>query len=143
MAEAFYSDGLRFSCHQCGHCCTGEPGYVFVDQRECRALAEQLEVELQEFYRLYVRRVPGGLSLLERSDGSCVFYDGLCTVYAARPRQCRTYPFWPEILRSERHWRQEALRCPGIGEGRPYDLVTIEELLRGEGEACAEPGSGS
>ena len=31
MAEPWYRDGLRFECTRCGHCCTGAPGYVWVD----------------------------------------------------------------------------------------------------------------
>lgn len=137
--EPFYSEGLRFACQQCGACCTGEPGYVYVQERECSALAEHLDIPLTEFYLRYVRRVPGGYSLLEKQDGSCIFYEHGCTVYALRPTQCRTYPFWPEVLRSQRSWQEEGRRCRGIGEGRRYDLVSIERLLRGQGEATANP----
>jgi uncharacterized protein len=135
--EPFYRDGLRFECHACGVCCTGEPGYVYVDANECRLLAEKLGIELKELYRQHVRRVPGGYSLLERPDGSCVFYDRGCSVYAARPRQCRTYPFWPDVVASKARWEAESRRCQGIGKGALYDFVTIEALLRGEGAASA------
>ena len=130
---------MRFECTGCGYCCTGEPGYVYIQRDEGRALADHLGVPVTEFYQRYVRRVPEGLSLLERPDGSCVFYDDGCTVYSARPRQCRTYPFWPEVLSSERNWKEESNRCPGIGSGRLYDFVTIESLRRGRGEA-SDPG---
>ena len=30
--QAWYSEGLRFECTQCGACCSGEPGYVWVDE---------------------------------------------------------------------------------------------------------------
>ena len=26
----WYADGLPFTCTQCGDCCTGDPGYVWV-----------------------------------------------------------------------------------------------------------------
>ncbi|MFM7740581.1 MAG: YkgJ family cysteine cluster protein, partial [Planctomycetota bacterium] len=29
-AEPWYKDGLRFQCSQCGDCCTGGAGYVWV-----------------------------------------------------------------------------------------------------------------
>jgi uncharacterized protein len=138
MNAPFYRGGLRFACHQCGHCCTGEPGYVYVDERESRALADWLGLDVAVFYQTCLRRVPSGLSLLERADGSCVFYDGGCTVYGARPKQCRTYPFWPDVLGSERRWNEEARRCPGIGEGPLFDVVSIEALLRSEGSASTE-----
>ena len=53
----------------------------------------------------------------ERANFDCVFYrpgEG-CTVYAARPTQCRTYPFWGRILASPTTWEIEAETCPGIG----------------------------
>ena len=28
MSDPWYNDGLRFTCTRCGHCCTGEPGFV-------------------------------------------------------------------------------------------------------------------
>lgn len=135
--EPFYSEGLRFECQQCGACCTGEPGYVYVTERESQALAGRLGLSVAEFYRRHVRLVPGGHSLLERPDGSCIFYDRGCTVYSLRPRQCRTYPFWTGVLHSEQAWQEEGQNCPGVGSGKLYDLVTIEKLLRGEGQASA------
>ena len=35
-AEPWYRDGLRFACTRCGACCTGAPGYVWVDRRADR-----------------------------------------------------------------------------------------------------------
>lgn len=36
-----------------------------------------------------------GLTLKERADGSCIYLDanGACTVYEARPKQCREFPY--------------------------------------------------
>ena len=39
MPEPWYQDGLHFSCTRCGHCCTGEPGYVWVTDEELAAIA--------------------------------------------------------------------------------------------------------
>ena len=38
----FFDDGLRFSCTQCGKCCTGAPGKVHVTGSEAAALAAHL-----------------------------------------------------------------------------------------------------
>lgn len=75
--------------------------------------------------------IPDGRRFLvrERQDGRCVFYDRGCRVYAARPVQCRTYPFWLRNLRSEAAWRREAARCPGIGTGRRYRPEEILDTL--------------
>ena len=39
MNEPWYRDGLKFACTGCGDCCTGEPGYVWVNKAEIETLA--------------------------------------------------------------------------------------------------------
>ena len=49
-----------------------------------------------EFIDRHTRLAPNRqqLALLDQADGSCAFLDGnRCSVYAARPEQCRTFPF--------------------------------------------------
>ena len=54
----WYQQGLRFQCTQCGDCCTGAPGYVWVNKEEIAALAMAAGIEdVDEFERLYVRKV--------------------------------------------------------------------------------------
>jgi len=104
MEQPWYRDGLRFQCTQCGNCCTGAPGYVWVNQQEIEALAAAVgETDLAVFEAKYVRKVGTRKSLKEFGNGDCVFFDGQtrrCTVYAQRPRQCRTWPFWDSNVRT-------------------------------------------
>ncbi|MBI1335929.1 MAG: YkgJ family cysteine cluster protein [Phycisphaera sp.] len=124
--DEWYADGLRFSCTQCGNCCTGPTGYVFFNDAEAAAMAKALGITLPDFYRQYTRRVGNRLSLNEtRSEYGydCVFLrrdaegKALCSVYLARPTQCKTWPFWPENLTSKRAYAAVARRCPGVTEG--------------------------
>ncbi len=127
--EPWFKDGLRFQCSQCGDCCTGAPGFVWVNQVEIEALAKQMGVDVDEFERKYVRRVGIRKSLVEFPNGDCVFFDGQarkCTVYDARPRQCRTWPFWHSNVRSAEDWEYTCQVCPGSGKG---PLVPIERIL--------------
>jgi hypothetical protein len=127
--QPWFKDGLRFECTQCGDCCTGAPGYVWVNQEEIAALAEEVGVELDEFEHKYVRRVGIRKSLVEFANGDCVFFDGKtrkCTVYGSRPRQCRTWPFWHSNVRSPEAWEQTCQVCPGSGKG---SLVPAERIL--------------
>ena len=32
--KPWYAEGLRFKCTECGQCCTGAPGYVWVNEEE-------------------------------------------------------------------------------------------------------------
>lgn len=124
----WYQDGLRFTCTQCGDCCTGEPGFVWVDDEEIARLAAVTGHTVEEFCRKFVARVGEDRTLRERDDGACVFFrKGIgCTVYADRPKQCRTWPFWESNVRSPKTWERITRTCPGAGQGQ---LFTAEEIL--------------
>lgn len=126
----WYHDGLRFECTACGDCCTGAPGYVWVNQQEIAALAASLGSEdIAEFEQAYVRNIGMRKSLREYPNGDCVFFDNAtrrCTVYTARPRQCRSWPFWGSNLRTQENWQETCRICPGSGQGRLYFLEEIE-----------------
>ncbi len=123
----WYKNGLQFSCTQCGKCCTGSPGYVWLMEAEIFEMAEFLKITVSDFKKLYVRRLGQKYLLVEKkSDNhSCIFYqDQKCRVYAARPLQCRAYPFWQENVHSEKSWQQTAQECEGIHAEAP--LVPFE-----------------
>ena len=124
--------GLRFECNGCRQCCCGGPGYVWLSKQDLSALSAGLGLNEQAFFATYCRRVrvQDGyvLSLNERTDYSCVFLcDSGCKIYKFRPVQCRTYPFWSEVLETSLTWSEEGNACPGIGTGRLY---TPEEIYQ-------------
>lgn len=84
---------------------------------------------LAEFNRRFVLcDRANGAHMDEGPGGGCPLWHGGCGAYAARPRQCRGYPFWPELIRSERAWRREAAFCPGINRGRLFSAGEIVAL---------------
>ena len=127
----WYSEGLAFHCTQCGDCCTGAPGFVWVNNAEIQELAAEVgEPDIELFERLYVRKVGIRKSLKEFPNGDCVFFDSQtrkCAVYNARPRQCRTWPFWDSNLRSPQAWQETCDICPGSGQGKVHPLEEIEQ----------------
>jgi Fe-S-cluster containining protein len=126
--EPWFKNGLRFECTQCGNCCTGAPGYVWVNREEIEALARKLNLSVPQFERRYVRTVGIRKSLIEYANGDCVFFDShgrKCTVYDARPRQCRTWPFWKSNVESPHAWQQTCAVCPGSGKGKLYPVEHI------------------
>ena len=136
MPEAtstWYRKGLRFSCQQCNRCCRGaQPGWVYVSRRQIETIARLLDLELGVFRRRYLTRDPSGETVLQlRPNGDCIFWDDGCTVYPARPRQCRTFPFWPENLSSPGAWGELRSFCHGVDQGRLYTLSEIRSVLKG------------
>jgi len=125
----FFDAGLRFACRRCGACCTGAPGRVRASGPEAQAIAGLLGRPLTDLVPTLLIPDGQGFRVREHPDGRCVFYAAGCRIYPARPVQCRAYPFWFEILRTEAAWRREAARCPGIGEGNRYDREEILALL--------------
>jgi len=70
------------------------------------------------------------VSLVERENHDCVFLNQQgCGVYAARPLQCATYPFWPTVLADKKSWELEADWCPGLGKGELHTKSEIDKLL--------------
>jgi Fe-S-cluster containining protein len=129
--DPWYKDGLRFQCTGCGDCCTGAPGFVWVTNDEIAALAAELGMDVGAFERRYVRTVGVRKSLRERKKTyDCVFLDAQtrkCTVYNARPKQCRTWPFWDSNIRTPEAWAHTCEVCPGSGKGKLYQLEAITE----------------
>jgi uncharacterized protein len=133
--KPWYAGGLAFECTQCGDCCSGpDEGYVWVTPSEVIALAEKIGMadRLEEFEDKFTRQVGTERSLVEYSDGDCIFLDPDtkgCTVYEARPVQCRTWPFWKSNVRSPKAWSQTAKSCPGCNHGKVYSLTEIKASL--------------
>jgi Fe-S-cluster containining protein len=90
-------------------------------------------MEYNAFVKTYCRWVKAEegerLSLREKSDNDCIFWDQGCTVYNARPLQCRTFPFWQSILRSPSAWKIASSACPGINSGALHKREEIEAAL--------------
>lgn len=127
--ELWYKDGLKFSCSGCGDCCTGAPGFVWIDQSESQAMADAVGLAQEEFEDQYTRKIGARRSLKEFSNGDCVFFDNQtrkCEVYDARPRQCKTWPFWDSNLRTPEDWERTCEECPGSGTGKLHQLNEIE-----------------
>jgi hypothetical protein len=112
---------LRFECTRCGECCRtrGEYAHVYLNDDEVADLARFLGMTRERFERQYTFE-DGGWRELRFHSQECVFLtpEGTCGVYPARPVQCRTFPFWPDLVRGDRFTRRAQSLCEGVGEGR-------------------------
>jgi Fe-S-cluster containining protein len=123
---------LRFECTRCGACCTGTASStVMLADGEAERIRRHLSLSTAWFRRRYIERAESG-DALRLDDGRCPFLGahGGCRIYPVRPRQCRSYPFWPELVATQTAWRREARRCEGIGRGAVVPVAHIERMLR-------------
>lgn len=131
MKPFFETHVLHFSCSRCGRCCE-TPGdyFVFLSAAEAERIRAHRGLSRAWFRRKYLRRLEDGqLVLASAANDRCIFLDtqGRCSIYQARPMQCRTYPFWPEIASNSRAWQREGCRCEGIDRG---DAVPVGKIRR-------------
>lgn len=126
-----FREGIHFECQGTGRCCTskGQEGYVYMNLPDRRRLAKHLKISTQAFTRKYCKR-DGEFFHLKDCFNQCRFLDGTqCGVYAARPFQCRSFPFWPQHLNAKT-WNQDVVSsCAGIGKGRYYSPDEITALI--------------
>lgn len=94
-------------------------------------MAEFLDISEQLFKRKYIRCRDNRFALVEKKSENgavaCIFLkDKKCTVYKARPTQCRTFPWWKENLNTEESWKLAAEECEGINLNAP--LISYSEI---------------
>jgi Fe-S-cluster containining protein len=114
--DKWWEEGLPFTCTGCGKCCQND-GEVWFNTDEFYDLSLLLDKAFEDTINEYMETISFGWLKAKNkisNDGhdSCVFLgpDGkTCTVYKARPTQCRTYPYWPDLLVNKSTWDAEAV----------------------------------
>jgi Fe-S-cluster containining protein len=81
---------LQVDCTQCGNCCRSL--MINVDEVDATRLSKHLQLDKEDFYNRYVERSSQG-SLAVMNAIPCHFlHENKCTVYEARPKECREFP---------------------------------------------------
>lgn len=137
--KKFYEKGLRFKCQGSGKCCQsrGEYGYVYFTLYDRQRAAKAMGIKTAEFTKKYCQKVEGAFALKENNDSlDCIFLNkNRCEIYEGRPTQCRTWPFWPEVMNAKKWKKDVAAFCPGVGKGKVHSKEEIERTLK-EQLAC-------
>ncbi|MBM4195536.1 MAG: YkgJ family cysteine cluster protein [Gammaproteobacteria bacterium] len=130
MTRAWWHDGIRFACQGSGKCCVsrGAYGYVYLTSADRRRLAAALGMPTREFTRSYCDKTDGYFHLRETGIDCRFLEQKRCSVYDARPDQCRSWPFWPENM-SPKAWAAIAAECPGVGKGAVVPRERVEQTL--------------
>ncbi len=123
-----------FKCVRCGTCCRWS-GYVRINPAETELIASFLSMNVTEFIEKYTRLTSDrqGLSLIEKSDGSCIFYNHLpqdsdvnicdtgscdlnsCEINEVKPIQCRNFP----LIWNFEGWEKECKGAASSGNADP------------------------
>lgn len=117
-------DGFDFSfdpngCDTCeGNCCIGQSGNIWINKTEIENLAKHLNITLDELRVKFIEKRGYRYSLkelkLSQDNYACIFFDlnkKQCSIYEARPLQCRTFPFWDYFKQNKEEVIKE---CPAI-----------------------------
>lgn len=100
-------DMVSFRCTRCGNCCRHIKESVMLESPDAYRIANHLRntgtpiQSIDDVFLAYAEPVPltdnGYPAFVLRtvgSDDSCIFLkNGKCSIYDARPRTCRMYPF--------------------------------------------------
>lgn len=132
--KEWWRKGVQFSCTGSGKCCTshGEYGFVYLNLDDRQRFAKHFKMRTSDFTRKYCAKTGGIWHLKENpEDPNCMFLKGKsCGVYEGRPTQCRTWPFWPEVMNAKT-WKDEVKAfCPGVGRGPVISAESIERQLK-------------
>src|SRR5438093_6286206 len=116
----WWSNGIRFECQGSAKCCVsrGQYGWVYLTLQDRKRLAAFFGLPTREFTRRHCEKTDGIFHLKEEPGRpECIFLEGKrCGVYEARPTQCRTWPFWPEVIGPKAWAREVRDVCPGVGK---------------------------
>lgn len=142
--KPWWKDGVKFECQGSGKCCTsrGEFGFVYLTPEDRDRMAKHLGLTVKQFEDQHCQKNGGIWALKEiKSRPDCQFLKGTkCDVYEARPTQCRTWPFWPEMM-SPKAWNAGVVSyCPGVGKGRVIPASEIETTLKEQIESEKQYG---
>ena len=118
---------LRFECQPgCTNCCNRE-GYVYITENDLTRIAQYLKMTAADFEDKYVYRTAHLLRLRKPRNSQCLFLkEGGCSIHPVNPVQCRTFPFWPEMVEDVKEWEDTGKTCPGIGKGA---LIQIGDAM--------------
>lgn len=124
MNNIFKKEGFDYSfdasgCDSCGgRCCIGESGYIWINKAEIENLAKHLNTTIEEVGQKFLMKIGYKYSIkeiqLQQDNYACVFFDldkKQCSIYEARPTQCRTFPFWDYFKENKEEVFKE---CPAV-----------------------------
>jgi Fe-S-cluster containining protein len=122
-------NSVRFECQPgCINCCT-QDGYVYLTEEDLKRAAKFTGMTAAAFEAKYVYRTRNEMRFRKPRKKQCPFLEEHgCGIHPSKPTQCRTFPFWPELVERKAAWNRLARFCPGIGKGPLIQIGTAMEM---------------
>lgn len=123
----------KFACKRCSRCCRIDPGMVLLTEEDADNAAALLAISRSKFIEKYCREIYRDskvyVGLKEKKNYDCIFWEknGGCSIYEARPLQCRAFPFWSVLVEDDAEWVLEKKRCPGLDSAA--DSLSLSDKL--------------
>lgn len=120
---------MRFACQPgCTKCCE-QQGFVYLTEEDIPRLADYIGMTAEAFELRHVYRTKNQRRLRVPRHAQCEFLkEGGCSVHPAKPLQCRTFPYWPELVGNKTNWKKTAAWCPGIDQGELVNITEAREI---------------
>ncbi|MCC7380413.1 MAG: YkgJ family cysteine cluster protein [Deltaproteobacteria bacterium] len=131
--------GRRFECTHCGNCCVrdGDVSMTPAEEKRIAAFLGRTVPALRKELGTVIDRASGRPTVRVRDAAGCPLLtpERGCSVHAVKPAQCRTWPFWTEMVEDRREWEASKSFCPGLDApgGRRYTRREILAILDEDG----------
>ncbi len=109
---------------------------MYLTEDDLKRAAKFTGMSAKAFESKYVYRTRHQMRLRKPPDKQCSFLqEHGCSIHPAKPTQCRTFPFWPEIVERRSAWNRTGRYCPGIGKGPLIQIGTAMEIAEEQRKA--------
>jgi Fe-S-cluster containining protein len=138
---------MRFECQEScgGNCCkiAGSGTYVFLTKEDAVRISDYTKEPLYAFAAIgefsstrFTRKKTAQWFLRTESNECRFLKEGKCSIWEARPTQCRTFPYWPENIKPK-GWDAVAKICPGVNVGdKNESFPNLKKQLEADEELC-------
>jgi Fe-S-cluster containining protein len=130
---------LRFTCQPGCTACCDQSGFVYLSEDDIAKAAKFVGMRTDVFEEKYIYRTANRRRFRKPPNKQCPFLEGRgCSIHPSKPTQCRTFPFWPELVESRILWKSAARYCPGIGKGPLIQIGAAMEIAEEQRRAYPE-----
>ena len=114
-------------------------GFVYLTETDLQKAAKFVGMGAKAFEKKYIYRTRRQMRFRKPPKKQCPFLGETgCEIHPAKPTQCRTFPFWPEMVEKRVAWNRTARYCPGIGKGPLIQIGSAMEIAEEQRQAYRE-----